>query len=71
MKRRLNSIETANLLEFASEEPLPEDGTVFDPLPGSVLGELGVEPGEPDGEAALHRLTGGVWTLQAVGKARA
>lgn len=63
-------------VELASDVPL--SGTVLDPVPefeGSVFGLFGdsvVPVGEVlAGEPPLQRLTGGVWTLQASGRARA
>lgn len=70
--KRKNSRGEANLVEVASEEPLSVDGTELDPDPaGSELGVPGVLSGDPDGEAALHLLVGGVLTLQALGSSSA
>lgn len=69
MKSRKKSRDIVNFVEFASDVPLSVDGTVLDPVPAE--GEFGVPAGESVGEEALQRLIEGVWTLQALGRARA
>lgn len=65
MKSRKKSRDIVNFVEFASDVPL----SVLDPVPAE--GEFVVPAGESVGEEALQRLIEGVWTLQALGRARA
>lgn len=64
---RKNSRENDNLVAFPSDEFAPV-GTVLDPLPEE---EAGAPVGDAVGEVALQRLIGGVWTLHALGSAKA